>query len=580
MKGGPVPRCRVADGAGDVARARRPGGPARALARAALLLAAWALAGCSNRADVLAVVGTRPITMAEFNDVARVSLRQYPGSPDSARARLLADMVQRRLLVEGAIAEHLDGTPAFIAFRGTLERQLLREALFQRLAGGPFGVSEAEARTLYERRRTATHLRLIFTYTEEVAKHAAMDIARGLDFATVANRYNPSGMVPAGGDVGLVQAGALMPPLDEIVRTGPLDTLIGPIGVRGQGWFVLRLDARKPATDAPYEQERAQLMEALRQRKQRVTALRLIENLRELYQVQVVPGAPQAMVSQFRTGGSVASVAPLGPARDQVLATYLGGRYTLGEAYDDLASESAGRPNLDATPVVERWIEAQAVNQAAVAEATTRRLQDEPELKQRMRDRLDNFLLDAYYTRQVMQRIAVGPADVAMAYDHYKSGFLQLTKARVQSVTLKDSAAAAELAAHAGQAPSLREAAAAAGAGAHVREESLTFPNATDWGAFAAKLATMHAGEIAGPYATPAGWRIVQLIESTVAAPPLESLSPGAVQQLQNVATEIKRESRLAALTDSLRHAVRPVFLYADRLRRVPWPPAPATPGS
>jgi TRAP-type C4-dicarboxylate transport system substrate-binding protein len=90
----------------------------------------------------------------------------------------------------------------------------------------------------------------------------------------------------------------------------------------------------------------------------------------------------------------------------------------------------------------------------------------------------------------------------------------------------------------------------------------------------------MKPGEIAGPYSTPNGWRIVQMIEATMSAPAFEALPPGAQQQLQNAAMESKREARLAALTDSLRRVIRPVVVYTDRLQRVPWPPAPATPGS
>jgi peptidyl-prolyl cis-trans isomerase C len=566
---------------GDLVPRNSIGRSARRLAPAAALLALVALAGCRDDANVLARVEDQPITVAQFNDVARAAGRQYPGPADSARSRLLADMVQRELLVQGARREHMDDTPEFMAYRDALTRQILRETYFRRAAGGPFPVSEAEARALYERRKLGTHVHLIYAYNADMAKAAARAIARGEPFATVADRYNPTGMVPAGGDVGTVQAGALMPPLDEIVRTGPLGQVLGPIEVSGQGWFLLLLQDRKPVNEPAYEQERDQLMEVLRQRKQRVTALKVIENLRGLYQVRVAPGAPQRMVGQFRPRPDVTGVpAPIGPARDEVLATFVGGRYTLGDAYDDLMGDANSRPNLDVTPAVERWIEGQALNRAALAEAMKNHLQDEPEIRDRLRDRLDNFLLDGYYNRQVAQRIDVSPADFAAAYERYKASFTRLSEARVQTVTLKDSAAAATLAAAAGQAPSLRDAATAAGAGARVQEEMLTFPNTSDWAAFEGKLSTMHPGEIAGPYATPNGWRIVQMIQTTMAAPPLESLPPGTQQQLQNVATESKREARLAALTDSLRRVIRPVVVYADRLQRVPWPPAPATTGS
>ena len=55
-------------------------------------------------------------------------------------------------------------------------------------------------------------------------------------------------------------------------------------------------------------------------------------------------------------------------------------------------------------------------------------------------------------------------------------------------------------------------------------------------------------------------------------------LDPNIRQALQNEAVEFARERRLAALTDSLRRAVKPV-LHADRLKSIPWPVPPAAPG-
>ena len=89
-----------------------------------------------------------------------------------------------------------------------------------------------------------------------------------------------------------------------------------------------------------------------------------------------------------------------------------------------------------------------------------------------------------------------------------------------------------------------------------------------------------YPSEIIGPFPGPSGWTIIQLVSKQTVVPPIEALSPGALQQLQNAAIEMRREARLNALTDSLRRVIRPVVFYADRLRRIPWPPAPAIAGS
>ena len=48
---------------------------------------------------------------------------------------------------------------------------------------------------------------------------------------------------------------------------------------------------------------------------------------------------------------------------------------------------------------------------------------------------------------------------------------------------------------------------------------------------------------------------------------------------LQSVAMEMKREGRLAAVTDSLRKAIR-IEVHEDRLRTIPWPPPLSPPGT
>jgi peptidyl-prolyl cis-trans isomerase C len=558
--------------------------PMRRFAGASVLLAlAAALTGCGADRDVLARVDNETITIAEFNDVARNAAAQYPGAADSARMRLLEDLVQRELLVQGARRLQLDAAPEFQAFRASLERQVLREALYRQMLAGPFPVSDAEVRALYDRRGEATHTRIIYAWSPAAAASALADLERGEDFAAVADRYNPAGMLPPGGDVGLVQAGALLPPLDETVRTGPLGRTVGPVEVPGEGWFILRLEERKPVERGPFESERAQLAEMLRQRKQRVVARRTLDNLRTLYQVKVAPGAPQAVIAAFRSDPERAlqNPPPPGPGeRERVLATFTGGRYTLGEAYDDLAGGAGNRPNLEVTPSVERWIEAQVIDRAALLEARRRHLHEDPAIQQQLRERVNNQLLENYYRIAVIERAQATPDDFARAYERQKSALTTLSSARIQSVVLPDSAAAAALAAVAGQAPSLREAAAAAGAAGRVREESLTFPLSTrDWQGIDGLLMAMAPGQIHGPVATPRGWLILQLVDKQQGTPALEALPPASLAQLQNVATELRREARLAALTDSLRRVIA-VQVHAGRLKRVPWPPAPAPPGT
>jgi len=565
--------------------APRPAGRRRSVVPGLIVVAlVLPLFGCSSDRDVLARVKDQPITVAQFLEVARGNPQRLGGPPDSAKARLLKDLVDRELLVQGALAAHLDQGEAFEKYRRAQEAQLLRETLYQRLVGGPFPVSDAEVRELYDRRNSETHARLIYAFDEGMARQAAKDLARGDAFEIVADRYNQPGMVPPGGDIGFVQPGSLLPPLDDLVRTGAPGKVLGPTAVGTEGWFIVRIESRRPLAQPPFEESRAQLAEMLRQRKQRLAIARAIEQLSTEHQVVVVSGAAQQLIGKLRTAPTGAGLPqpppPPGPEdRRFVLARYDGGTYTLGDAYDDLMSGVGGQVDFAMLPSVERWIRSQTVERAALVEAKRRHIADEPAFKSRLRERLNNYLLDGYYQAQVIARIRIEPDDFRAAYERYRPSLARLQSARVVSASLPDSAAAATLAAQAVRAPGLREAAAAAGVSAAVSEETLTFPAASPlWTQFENQIAMMAPGAVAGPFPIAGRWLVFQLREKRQDAPPFESLPPEMVGQLQGMATEVKREARLMALTDSLRQALAPVVIHTDRLRRIPWPPAPAAP--
>lgn len=549
------------------------------------LLAAFA-AGCTRESDVLARVGTGTITLARFNQAAQAGAQRYEDPPDVARTRLLKDMVDRELLLQGAMREGLNETPGFLAYRRQLERETLRATLFQRLVGGPFAVSEAEVQELYRRRAMSTRARLIFA-SDPPAAHAALhDLARGDSFATVADRYNPAGMVPPGGDIGLTRPGGLLPPLDDLVRTGPLGVVLGPVPGGGEGWFLVRLEERTRQEQPPIETQAPQLAEMIRQAKQRNALLKALDDLRAAHDVAVVHGAAQAVMSRFRLppgGEPNARVPAPGPdERRQVLATFREGRYTLGDAYDDLASGNGNRPDLAMLPAVQRWLEAQTLDRAAIAEAYRRHIQEEPQFQQGLRDRLDAYLLDGYYQKYVVARVDATPHDLEVAYERYKGALARLVSARVVSVTVRDSAEAATLAEQAAHATDLREATMTAAAGGRLHEEKLKFPSDSPvWTRFEGRMMSMRPGDIAGPYRVEDGWFVFQVMEKQQDTPPFAQLSPSALERLRGPAGEIQREALLAHLTDSLRTVVRPIELHAERLRRAPWPPAVAgLPGS
>lgn len=530
------------------------------------------VAGCLPDTDVIARVGRRPIRADDLLIVARQIGAGYGGPPDSAKTHLLEDLIRRELLVQGAVREGLHRDTTFLDYHRRVEEQLLRERLFAELGGSVIPVSDAEVMTLHRWRAQETRARVIFTYTREAADAALDQVGGGAAFGVVADRFNPRGFTPPGGDLGFVPPGLLLPPLDDLLRTAAPGRVIGPIEAAAQGWFVIRVEERRPRQAAPLEAERNLLTEVIRQRKQRQLMLRALERLTAAYEVQVTRGAAQELVGRLLPAELQGLIPALADGdRAVVLAEYRGGVYTLGDAVGDLQT-GGNRPDLRQLPTVERWLLARAHDRAMLLEARARQYMSEPASERALRQRMNDFLLEGYLARRVLAPVQATEADARALYEGDPHGIVQLREARVLHVTLRDSAVAAQLALNARQAEGLREAVATAALGARVRSETLRFPTAHPiWRPLEPQLRSLLPGGYAGPLAAPAGWIVLQLVSKTEAPEPYDQLPPQTKQALLHDATELKRSDRLARLTASLRSEI-PVTIDWKRLKRLEWP--------
>ena len=558
---------------------------ARTIRRLALALAAlFAVAGCSPDSGALARVGTQTIRKDDFVAVAQLLRARYPGPPDSAKVLLLKDLVDRELLVQGALREGMHQDTTFLDYRRQLEEQLLRQSYYDRIGALGARVSDAEIAELHRWREQESRARLVFTTSENAARAALGQIRAGADFGQVADRFNPRDYTPPGGDIGFVSPGMLQNPLDDAVRTAPLGTLVGPLEAVGQGWFVLRVEERRPRQQQPLEAEHAMLGTVLQQRKQRQILVRALDALRRDYQVRVTPGAGQTLIGRVLPYALQDLNPPvLTPGESgHILVSYDGGVYTLGDAFRDMSSGQTQPPSFNVLPAVERWLEVRALERAAVLEALRRKLDQEPALQRQLRERLNDYLLEGYVGREVLARSAVTPEDLRAAYGRAGISPMRVEQARFQAVMLRDSASAAQLAATVRQVGGLREAVGTAALGVRVVTENVEFPTAhVFWSSLEAPFRMLEPGDYAGPIEVPGGYVIAQLVSKNMVAQTFESLPQETLAELEHHALEYKRSQLLAQLSDSLRRVI-PIATWPERLRRVPWPEAPpafTTPG-
>jgi peptidyl-prolyl cis-trans isomerase C len=405
--------------------------PARILALvAAVVVLAALLAGCSSGPPVLAKVGDRTITVDDFLDVASRSQGQYEGSPDSAKAALLEDLVKRELVVSEALERGLVSPEDQARMLRQAQEQLALRALLQQLAPRDVPVSDAEIQALYRQRASETHALIVFTPDRAACDQALGEIQRGADFGATADRFNTTGMTPKGGDLEFITPGTLMPVLDNALANGTPGKVLGPLESTTDGWFLVKVIERRPRQQESFEQVREMLRQGLQQGKQRVLLNRVQHGLMTQYHVTVEPGASQVLFARYNAPKDTMAVGtsrmpvPAAPAPEEarrVLARYDGaeGRpvaFTLGEAILDLQDGSKPHPNWSVMPMIEQWLKSTVLQRVALIETRRRHLDEEPARARQARAQVENALLQTTYETLVLNTATVAGGDVQAAY--------------------------------------------------------------------------------------------------------------------------------------------------------------------
>jgi peptidyl-prolyl cis-trans isomerase C len=549
----------------------------RTTARAALavLAASLLLAGCSPAGKPLARVGTRTVTSADFLDAIRGNEMQYPGAPEAAKKAALQDLVRRELMLEAARSSGLDTTVYSRNFLETLTDRITLETLYGQLAPKDPGVTEAEAKRLYDWRGIKATTHLIYSPDRPVIDAAEAELRRGEPFAAVADRFNLPGSLPPGGAIGPMAPGSLVPPLDGALLSLPLNKPGGPYETP-QGFFILMVSQRDSATDRPpYEIAQGQLLDMVRQRKTRQVMNTSLVALRDAYHGKLEPGGATALFRLLTPSrvGDTPIPNPTPAERAEVLTRWDGGTYTLGDAMADLQRPDVQKPSASMTPAIEQWLRSQMLTRIVRAEAKRRHLADEPAVARRIKGEFERYLLEGEFQRQVAGITTPDEQTVLRVWDMMKGQYQQLQRANVQWVVLPDSASVSRLAMHAGRGGTLQEAVRMAGLSVPVHQEVLAFPTSDpNWVTMRETLMRMQPGQWAGPEQLPGGFRIFQLTDKVQGELTLDKLTPDMRASLESNALQMAREQRLVQYTDSLQAALRP-NLYVENLASLPWPP-------
>jgi parvulin-like peptidyl-prolyl isomerase len=543
-------------------------------AAAVALLAALALTGCSPDTRPVAKVGKHTLTVADFNRAARRA-SQFAALPEQeAKAQVLNEMIDNELLLVAAESHGLDTTAFTRQRRTAATEQALLAALSAQIAPMNPGVSEAEIRAMYDWRKTQSDVQLVYAADSTSIVLALRRAQAGDALSQLADEFGGSGMLPPGGHLGFRIPGSLPQPIDDAARTLPVGKVGGPYHAP-MGWFLVRVAGRMPATVKPYEQERASLENLVRQRKWQGALLSGVARLAPEYHLTVAPDAGQRLFQLLTPGrvGGLSEAAPTPEQRKSVLALWDGGAYTVGDAWDDLQRPEINKPFSSVVPSLSDWVRQRGIAHIAIAEAKRRHLDQDPAFVASIEDQLNEYIVRGEYETLVSAVPTPNENELRAAWEPMKDRYPMLRSTTVAWAVVADTGKALAL----GQLRdhlSLRDAAHAVDPSIAVHEQVLEFPNADpSWSAEQGELQQLQPGQWGNPNFVPEGIRILQLVNKSAAVMTWDQLPLPVRQSLAGNLTERSRSMRVAAYTDSLKRAVKPIAM-PEALRHVPWPPA------
>lgn len=217
---------------------------------------------------VVAEVEGRAITMGDVGDAIRALPPAVANLPlNTLYPNVLEQLIRQEALVVRAQQQGVDEEPTIRRkVRAAADRQLAEEYLHEEIFKG---ITEAELLDRYNVDIAGrpgpeeVWVRVILTRTEKEAQDLIAEIHGGADFAAVARRASKDPTAPNGGDLGFTTREGLNPEVGAVAFSLPTGQ-VAPYPVRcAAGWFVVKVEERRPSPTPSFVSAREQLTQTL-----------------------------------------------------------------------------------------------------------------------------------------------------------------------------------------------------------------------------------------------------------------------------------------------------------------------------
>ena len=261
-----------------------------------LIVSSALIAGCQNDKTTAPVVA-KSDAIAEVNGVyiSKASLETLKAEiaprmrgqtlPDE---QLIEELINRELLVQGALKKNLENTPEIVVRLDNMKRSLLAQADLQEyLKDNP--VTDEELKAEYDKKMggdnaTEYKARHILVKTEDEGKEIIKELDKGGKFEELAKKKSTGPSGPKGGDLGWFTADRMVPPFSEALialengkyTTEPVETQFG--------WHVILRENSRSKTPPPFESVKEQFRPVMEREKVQA----YLEQLRKQAKIEIL----------------------------------------------------------------------------------------------------------------------------------------------------------------------------------------------------------------------------------------------------------------------------------------------------
>ena len=243
------------------------------LAAGLLLLAGT---GCSRQGAVLANIGSKTITGADFVDRLKQLPPQYQGmiKTDEDKKTMLDAIVKEQLIVQEARERNIDKDKAIQSKINTIVDQILLEEMIKRVRDTQLKPTDAEIKAYYEQHKTEYNgqervkVAHILVKDKGKAEEILAKLNKGADFGALAqaNSIDP-GSSRKGGELDYFSKGDMVPEFEKAAFALNTPGQLSGIVQSAFGYHIIKLIDKKSAGQKSFEEAKTEAGRALEKEK-------------------------------------------------------------------------------------------------------------------------------------------------------------------------------------------------------------------------------------------------------------------------------------------------------------------------